>query len=105
MVFVLRFKSFALLQNTFGITDKRVSREQIEVLVDIDKKSVTIIQKGLNPCTLTQPNGKKKTTTKDQPFELFDNDSFGLIGDEFVCKLEVIFVVFLSQVICSWFLA
>jgi hypothetical protein len=76
-------------RNEFEIADKRVSRQQLELLVDTGKSTVQLIQRGVNRVLLTQPSGARKFTVKDEPVTLQDGDTFGLIGDEYAIVLEV----------------
>jgi pSer/pThr/pTyr-binding forkhead associated (FHA) protein len=76
-------------RNEFEIADKRISRHQLELVVDPAKRNVELFQRGVNRVLLQQPSGMRKFTAKDVAYELADGDSFGLIGDEFQVVLEV----------------
>lgn len=88
-VLELKSGSNVIGRNEFEIADKRISRNQLELIVDATKRNVELIQRGVNRVLLQQPTGLRKFTAKDVAFELADGDAFGLIGEEFQVVLEV----------------
>jgi hypothetical protein len=88
-VLELKSGSNVIGRNEFEIADKRISRHQLELVVDPTKRNVELFQRGVNRVLLQQPSGLRKFTAKDVAYELADGDSFGLIGEEFQVVLEV----------------
>jgi hypothetical protein len=76
-------------RNEFGIKDKRCSRKQLQFDVVEGSKLVHVTQLGLNVCQLSSESGVQRMTERGVAYAMGDGDRIGLIGSEFVLRLEV----------------